>query len=72
MFMPTYIVSVDVLQYFGEKKDMSSQPCCDVCECSQEKRDCSAEIMVILQTIKELSTVGEKKEYIYVQMLIDQ
>jgi hypothetical protein len=38
-----------------------TQPCCDVCKCSKEKRDYSAEINVILQSIKQLSGVGEKK-----------
>uniref|UniRef100_A0A1X7U995 DNA 3'-5' helicase n=1 Tax=Amphimedon queenslandica TaxID=400682 RepID=A0A1X7U995_AMPQE len=50
----------EVLQYFGENKPSFSDWCCDVCECLTEMRDCSAEIKIIVQCVKELPLLGEK------------
>lgn len=50
-----------VLEYFGEEKSADISPCCDVCEVPQEKNDCSSEIRAILQSVNELSAVGEKR-----------
>ena len=51
-----------MLQYFDE--DTEEQPltttCCDICNCSVEKKDFLAEINVIIQTIAEFSDIGEK------------
>ena len=59
-----------ILEHFGEVKpnNMRSLPCCDVCEELQQKVDYSSQVQMIVETVDELPSVGEKKvhnDYFY-------